>query len=68
MYYIIQENLFREEGYIRLLSTMNKFDMDYELVNINSDSEDIIYKTDRKYKFYRLRNTNKHIALKENLK
>jgi len=48
MYYIIQENLFREEGHSKLISFMDRFNMDYELVNIRSDSDDIIFKTDRK--------------------
>jgi len=33
MYYIVQENLFREEGHAKLINCLEKFDLPYELVN-----------------------------------
>ena len=46
MYYIIQENLFNEEGNEKLIDTLNKFCLDFEIVNVSGD-EDLHFKTDR---------------------
>jgi len=48
MYYIIQENLFREEGFTKLINFMERFHMDYELVTVKSGTDEVEYKTDRK--------------------
>jgi hypothetical protein len=34
MYYIIQENLFREEGHAKLINCLERFDIPYELVDV----------------------------------
>jgi hypothetical protein len=48
MYYIIQENLFREEGHAKLISSLEKFKIDYELVKVLPFIEEVEYKTSRK--------------------
>lgn len=48
MYYIIQENLFREEGHEALIKTLKRFKLDFELVNVKPFLEDFDYKTTRK--------------------
>jgi len=48
MYYIVQENLFREEGHAKLLSNLEKFGILYELVNVRPFIEEVTFKTDRK--------------------
>jgi hypothetical protein len=48
MYYIIQENLFNESGYYTLIDTLNKFSLDYEVVTVPADNDDIIFHTQRK--------------------
>jgi hypothetical protein len=47
MYYIVQENLFREEGHAKLISNLDRFNIPYELVRITK-AEEIEFKTDRK--------------------
>jgi hypothetical protein len=47
MYYIIQNNLFREEGHKKLIDFMVRFDMDFETVNIQHDKEEIDFFTKR---------------------
>jgi len=47
MYYIVQENLFREEGHAKLISNLERFNIPYELVKITK-SEEIEFNTDRK--------------------
>lgn len=48
MYYIIQENLFREEGHAKLIACLEKFQIPYELVTVKPFIEEVEYKTDRK--------------------
>lgn len=48
MYYIVQENLFREEGHAKLIDCLNKFELDYELVKVLPFIEEVEFKTDRK--------------------
>jgi hypothetical protein len=48
MYYIVQENLFKEEGHAKLISTLERFNIPYELVNVRPFLEDFEFKTDRK--------------------
>ena len=48
MYYIIQNNLFREEGHEKLINCLDKFKIDYEVVNVLPNSEEIGFKTKRK--------------------
>jgi hypothetical protein len=45
MYYIIQDNLFREEGHTKLINTLKKFNLEYELVETKPFIEDIEFKT-----------------------
>jgi len=48
MHYIIQENLFREEGHEKLIKTLERFDISYELANVRPFLEDFDFKTKRK--------------------
>lgn len=48
MYYLIQENLFREEGHNKLINCLERFKIPYELTNVSSDSEDLDFITERK--------------------
>jgi len=48
MYYIVQENLFREEGHAKLIATLERFQIPYELVNVRPFIEEVEYLTDRK--------------------
>lgn len=48
MHYIIQENLFREEGHNKLINCLEKFDISYELVKVLPFIDEIKFKTDRK--------------------
>jgi len=48
MYYIVQENLFREEGHAKLISSLEKFGIPYELVQVRPFIEEVEFKTDRK--------------------
>lgn len=48
MYYIIQENLFKEEHYKTLLKMMERFNFDYEIVKFRPFIHEIEFKTDRK--------------------
>lgn len=48
MFYIIQENLFREEGHEKLINCIEKFNLDYELVKVIPFVEEVEFKTDRK--------------------
>ena len=48
MYYIVQENLFREEGHAKLIATLERFQIPYELVNVRPFIEKVEYLTDRK--------------------
>lgn len=48
MYYIIQENLFREEGHDKLISCLERFQFPYELVKVLPFIEDVMFFTDRK--------------------
>ena len=48
MYYIVQQNLFREEGHTKLLKCLEKFGINYELVDVLPFYEEIEFETDRK--------------------
>lgn len=48
MHYIVQENLFREEGHAKLMNCLNKFDISHELVTVFPFVEEVEFKTDRK--------------------
>ena len=47
MYYIVQENLFREEGHAKLITGLEKFKLDYELVQVRPFIEEVEYVTER---------------------
>lgn len=51
MYYIIQENTFREENYNVLVETLERLELRYEIVKVLPFIEDFEYKTDRKNVF-----------------
>jgi hypothetical protein len=51
MFYIIQENLFKEENYDQLEQTLFRFGLDYEIVQIFADSETVNFKTAEKNVF-----------------
>jgi hypothetical protein len=48
MYYIIQENTFNEKGHDRLIKTLNRFELSYEIVKVKPFIEEFKFKTDRK--------------------
>lgn len=48
MYYIIQENLFREENYDNLILALDKLELEYEIVKVLPFIETIEFKTKRK--------------------
>jgi len=48
MHYIIQNNLFRKEGHAKLIATLNRFDISYELVDVLPFVEDFEFSTKRK--------------------
>ena len=48
MYYVIQKNLFREEGFDKLISCLDRFSLPYELVDVLPFVEEFEYKTERK--------------------
>jgi hypothetical protein len=48
MYYIIQENTFREENYDIIWQTLDRMNLPYEIVKVLPFLEDFEYKTDRK--------------------
>jgi len=48
MFYIVQENLFREEGHAKLINGLERFKIPYELVNVRPFIEEVEFKTDRK--------------------
>lgn len=52
MYYVIQENLFREYGFKALTEHLNKYKLDYEIVKYRPFSNELNVKTDRKDVFF----------------
>lgn len=48
MYFIIQENLFREEGHAKLINVLDRFNFDYELIKVLPFIEDVEFETSRK--------------------
>ena len=48
MYYIIQENIFKEHQYQILIDMMGRFNFDYEIVKFRPFIHEIEFKTDRK--------------------
>ena len=48
MYYVIQENIFREENYNVLIDTLDRFKFPYEVVKVKPFVDDFDYVTNRK--------------------
>ncbi len=48
MYYIIQENVFKDPHYNEIFNVVNELDLDYEVVNFEPNSNFFNFKTDRK--------------------
>ena len=48
MYYVIQENTFKEENYYNLVETLDRMNLSYEIVKVLPFVEDFEFKTDRK--------------------
>lgn len=48
MYYIIQDNVFKEENDYKLIETLERFGLPYERVNLDFGINTINFKTDRK--------------------
>ncbi len=48
MYYIVQENVFREENYDNLINSLDRLKLEYEIVKLLPFVEDFEFKTDRK--------------------
>ena len=48
MYYIVQENVFKEENYDNLIMALDRLELPYEVVKVLPFVETIEFKTDRK--------------------
>ena len=48
MYYVVQENVFKEEGYDKLLDSMDRLGLEYEVVAVRPFVEELEFQTDRK--------------------
>lgn len=48
MYYVIQENLFREENYDNLLSALKRLGLDHEVISVPPFVDDLYFQTKRK--------------------
>lgn len=48
MYYIVQENVFRESNYDNLIKTLDRFELPYEIVKLEKGIDDFEFKTKRK--------------------
>lgn len=48
MYYIVQENCFRERNYDNLIQTINKLGLEHEIVKVKPFIDEVEYKTNRK--------------------
>lgn len=48
MYYVIQENTFKEDNYYNLVETLDRMKLPYEIVKVLPFIEDFEFKTDRK--------------------
>src|SRR5690349_17744828 len=48
MYYLVQQNLFRESNYNILMELFERHKMDYEIITYRPFSDEIKYNTDRK--------------------
>ena len=48
MYYIVQENVFKEENYDNLILALDRFQLPYEIVDLLPFVDDFHFETDRK--------------------
>jgi hypothetical protein len=48
MFYIIQENVFRETNYNLIFETLTKLGLEFEVIKVESNSDTFEFKTDRK--------------------
>lgn len=48
MFYIIQENTFREANYDNLVKSLKRLNLDYEVVRVKPFVEELEFNTDRK--------------------
>lgn len=48
MYYIVQENTFREENYDVLIKSLERLGLEYEIVSVWPFTDEVLFKTDRK--------------------
>jgi hypothetical protein len=48
MYYIVQENVFREENYDNLITSLERLDFPYEIIHLEKGVDDFNFKTNRK--------------------
>ena len=48
MFYVIQENTFREDNYDNLLKSIERLGLPYEIVKSRPFTEDVEFKTERK--------------------
>ena len=51
MYYIVQENVFREENYKNLIKALDRFKLPYEIVSLEKGCVDFDFKTKEKNVF-----------------
>jgi len=48
MYYIVQENVFREENYDNLITGLERLGLPYEIISLEKGVDDVKFETDRK--------------------
>lgn len=48
MYYVIQDNTFKEAGHVKLIESIERFGLDYEIVKVRPFIEEVEFKTKRK--------------------
>ena len=48
MFYLVQEDVFRERNYPELINSMDRMGLDYEIIKVKPFVEELEFKTDRK--------------------
>ena len=48
MYYIVQENVFKEENFYNLINTLERLELEYEIVKLLPFVDEFEFKTNRK--------------------
>ena len=48
MYYIVQENVFREENFDNLITALSRLELPYEIISLEKGIDDVKFNTNRK--------------------